>query len=498
MQYFRVICLVLAATFLPIGQAAPTFEAVGSDGVSGAITGPTAESTSVGESTPMMGESTPLTGESVPMMGESISKSTPMMEGGVMASAPISEMPPMIGSEQVAGLDNLMYVNGFAYQGQMVLDQGFMTDLAQRMGVSFGTMGTLISDLTRLQMGTDLMVGCNRISQQRKVKVILIVQIARACHRRMMLRNMKKNVHIVIILRTIGNGMMMRKKQTTRTTKIIVVLVPVVVVRVQKIVQVIGVSQTAGTQCIQRILRNMGSWGYGQRAVSSSSLHARDDAVNVNSTDMQMDATEMVMGMLDQVGTLANATDEQTMDWSNSFADKMNTSQPIISNIASELLDTMMDSNVTTGAAFDAIGNVAMAKKDPVIAEPMTDAEAAVSNGPSIPEASKSNQKVAQVPAVVTTTTTLTPEKSLGMEQKVSMSTETKRMKENLMEGAMSSPAIVMSTQEPMEGMAGMSVNKGDAMVSSTMMAASPMNLKSGSIQLAAASAFSALFVLLL
>ncbi|KAJ3222318.1 hypothetical protein HDU81_009956 [Chytriomyces hyalinus] len=287
-----------------------------------------------------------------------------------------------IGSE----LDNLEYVNGFQFGGRMVLDSNFIGSLSSSFpGMNYVSVGNVINDLTRLRMGTNLMEGCRRISQQRRIKLIIIVRIANSCMRRMQVRRVRVNSHPMVIFRTIGHGMLRPRMVRTVTQRVVrVVIVQRVQTRIQNVCRTLRISPEIGSRCVQRILVNMGSWGCCGNSISSSNsrqsnsnnrivLSGRDDTtIDVNSTEMQSMALDMIEGLQNSITKLSGMTEEAAMEWSTGFAKEMKVPQEMVSNVASELISSMMEGNAVTGDAFDGLSNVALAKKD-VMAEPMAD-----------------------------------------------------------------------------------------------------------------------------
>ncbi|KAJ3247065.1 hypothetical protein HDU78_005467 [Chytriomyces hyalinus] len=285
-----------------------------------------------------------------------------------------------IGSE----LDNLEYVNGFQFGGRMVLDSNFINELSSSFpGMNYVSVGNVINDLTRLRMRTNLMEGCRRISQQRRIKLIVVVRIANSCMRRMQVRRVRVNSHPMVIFRTIGHGMLRPRVVRTQTQRVIrVVIVQRVQTRIQNVCRTLRISPEIGSRCVQRILVNMGSWGCCGNSISSNResnsnrilLSGRDTAtdIDVNSTEIQSMALDMIEGLQNSITKLSGMTEEGAMEWSTGFAKEMKVPQEMVSNIASELISSMMEGNAVTGDAFDAMSNVALAKMD-VMAEPMAD-----------------------------------------------------------------------------------------------------------------------------
>ncbi|KAI8842014.1 hypothetical protein BJ741DRAFT_593900 [Chytriomyces cf. hyalinus JEL632] len=285
-----------------------------------------------------------------------------------------------IGSE----LDNLEYVNGFQFGGRMVLDSNFINELSSSFpGMNYVSVGNVINDLTRLRMRTNLMEGCRRISQQRRIKLIVVVRIANSCMRRMQVRRVRVNSHPMVIFRTIGHGMLRPRVVRTQTQRVVrVVIVQRVQTRIQNVCRTLRISPEIGSRCVQRILVNMGSWGCCGNSISSNResnsnrilLSGRDTTtdIDVNSTEIQTMALDMIEGLQNSITKLSGMTEEGAMEWSTGFAKEMKVPQEMVSNIASELINSMMEGNAVTGEAFDAMSNVALAKMD-VMAEPMAD-----------------------------------------------------------------------------------------------------------------------------
>ncbi|KAJ3404231.1 hypothetical protein HDU80_003130 [Chytriomyces hyalinus] len=285
-----------------------------------------------------------------------------------------------IGSE----LDNLEYVNGFQFGGRMVLDSNFINELSSSFpGMNYVSVGNVINDLTRLRMRTNLMEGCRRISQQRRIKLIVVVRIANSCMRRMQVRRVRVNSHPMVIFRTIGHGMLRPRVVRTQTQRVVrVVIVQRVQTRIQNVCRTLRISPEIGSRCVQRILVNMGSWGCCGNSISSNResnsnrilLSGRDTTtdIDVNSTEIQSMALDMIEGLQNSITKLSGMTEEGAMEWSTGFAKEMKVPQEMVSNIASELISSMMEGNAVTGDAFDAMSNVALAKMD-VTAEPMAD-----------------------------------------------------------------------------------------------------------------------------
>ncbi|KAJ3389099.1 hypothetical protein HDU80_011551 [Chytriomyces hyalinus] len=417
-------------------------------------------------------------------------------------------------------LSNLEYVNGFQFGGRMVLDSNFIGELSSSFpGMNYVSVGNIISDLTRLRMRSNLMEGCRRISQQRRVRLIIIVRIANSCLRRMQLRRVRINSSPMIIFRTIGNGMIRPRMVRSQSQRVIrIIIVQRVQTRIQNVCRTLRISPQIGTRCVQRILVNMGSWGCcGQRSNSIGSIgsnrqsgsiiiNGRDGAdIDVNSTEMQSMALDMIEGLEKSITKLSNMTEDAAMEWSTGFAAEMKVPQEMVSNIASELISSMMEDNASTGEAFDALSNVALAKKE-VMAEPMTvEMMSAAEEIPSMSEMAAEEKK--QLP-----TKAPAEEKKAAEEVKPVMAAETKPEEKKASEeakpeeksaetstdkssgvnrnavAAAASAAATTTTTKSM-GMMDMA-----AMETGTMMMAMKANLKSGSAQVAAsvAAAFAA------
>ncbi|KAJ3227922.1 hypothetical protein HDU81_006407 [Chytriomyces hyalinus] len=426
-------------------------------------------------------------------------------------------------------LSNLEYVNGFQFGGRMVLDSNFIGQLSSSFpGMNYVSVGNIISDLTRLRMRSNLMEGCRRISQQRRVRLIIIVRIANSCLRRMQLRRVRINSSPMIIFRTIGNGMIRPRMVRSQSQRVIrIVIVQRVQTRIQNVCRTLRISPQIGTRCVQRILVNMGSWGCcGQRTNSIGSigsnrqsgsrqsgsrqsgsrqsgsiiLNGRDDTtIDVNSTEMQSMALDMIEGLQNSITKLSNMTEDAAMEWSTGFAAEMKVPQEMVSNIASELISSMMEDNASTGEAFDALSNVALAKKE-VMVEPMSvEMMSAAEEIPSMTEmaAEEKKQLPAQAPA---------EEKKAAEEVKPVMAAEAKPVaseaakpeeksaetstdkSSGVNRNAVAAAAAASATSTTMSMSMSMGMSMG-AMETGTMMMAMKANLKSGSVQAAASVA---------
>ncbi|KAJ3231376.1 hypothetical protein HDU78_007745 [Chytriomyces hyalinus] len=419
------------------------------------------------------------------------------------------------GQSEESELSNLEYVNGFQFGGRMVLDSNFISELSSSFpGMNYVSVGNIISDLTRLRMRSNLMEGCRRISQQRRVRLIIIVRIANSCLRRMQLRRVRINSSPMIIFRTIGNGMIRPRMVRSQSQRVIrIIIVQRVQTRIQNVCRTLRISPQIGTRCVQRILVNMGSWGCcGQRSNSIGSIgsnrqsgsiiiNGRDGAdIDVNSTEMQSMALDMIEGLEKSITKLSNMTEDAAMEWSTGFAAEMKVPQEMVSNIASELISSMMEDNASTGEAFDALSNVALAKKE-VMAEPMTvEMMSAAEEIPSMSEMAAEEKK--QLP-----TKAPAEEKKAAEEVKPVMAAETKPEEKKESEEAKpeeksaetstdkssgvnrnavaaAAPAAATTTTTMSMGMMDMA-----AMETGTMMMAMKANLKSGSVQVAASVA---------
>ncbi|KAI8830881.1 hypothetical protein BJ741DRAFT_618156 [Chytriomyces cf. hyalinus JEL632] len=423
------------------------------------------------------------------------------------------------GQSEESELSNLEYVNGFQFGGRMVLDSNFIGELSSSFpGMNYVSVGNIISDLTRLRMRSNLMEGCRRISQQRRVRLIIIVRIANSCLRRMQLRRVRINSSPMIIFRTIGNGMIRPRMVRSQSQRVIrIIIVQRVQTRIQNVCRTLRISPQIGTRCVQRILVNMGSWGCcGQRGNSIGSIgsigsnrqsgsrqsgsiiiNGRDGAdIDVNSTEMQSMALDMIEGLEKSITKLSNMTEDAAMEWSTGFAAEMKVPQEMVSNIASELISSMMEDNASTGEAFDALSNVALAKKE-VMAEPMSaEMMSAAEEIPSMTEMAAEEKK--QLP-----TKAPAEEKKAAEEVKPVMAAETKPEEKKASEEAKPEEKSAETSTDKSSGVnrnavaaaasaatsttmsMGMSMNMG-AMETGTMMMAMKANLKSGSVQVAA------------
>ncbi|KAJ3243706.1 hypothetical protein HDU77_010315 [Chytriomyces hyalinus] len=418
------------------------------------------------------------------------------------------------GQSEESELSNLEYVNGFQFGGRMVLDSNFISELSSSFpGMNYVSVGNIISDLTRLRMRSNLMEGCRRISQQRRVRLIIIVRIANSCLRRMQLRRVRINSSPMIIFRTIGNGMIRPRMVRSQSQRVIrIIIVQRVQTRIQNVCRTLRISPQIGTRCVQRILVNMGSWGCcGQRSNSIGSIgsnrqsgsiiiNGRDGAdIDVNSTEMQSMALDMIEGLEKSITKLSNMTEDAAMEWSTGFAAEMKVPQEMVSNIASELISSMMEDNASTGEAFDALSNVALAKKE-VMAEPMTvEMMSAAEEIPSMSEMAAEEKK--QLP-----TKAPAEEKKAAEEVKPVMAAETKPEEKKASEEAKPEEKSAETSTDKSSGVnrnavaaaasaaattTTMSMGMMDmaAMETGTMMMAMKANLKSGSAQVAASVA---------
>ncbi|KAI9328094.1 hypothetical protein BDR26DRAFT_874609 [Obelidium mucronatum] len=214
--------------------------------------------------------------------------------------------------------------------------------------------------LAKFQWVSDIRSRCGTIAQTHNVPMIKIVRVARQCHR-IIKRQPKVKVQRVVVLKTISTVFVRRVQHP----KVVVIAQPVVP-RIAHWCTLTQIEPTVWNSCVQ---------------VGLCLKAPGVDETNPPVEDLQTKTADVIDAIAENTDKLASASEASVLSWVTEFAQKNNIDPQVVSNIASHVSDLFLSQNKTEGSTFDAFGNVAVAKTEPVYAVSANSTEA--TSGPS-------------------------------------------------------------------------------------------------------------------
>ncbi|KAJ3024625.1 UNVERIFIED_CONTAM: hypothetical protein HDU68_007931 [Siphonaria sp. JEL0065] len=300
------------------------------------------------------------------------------ISGGEISGGLGGEIGGQVVSSGISGGEGgLIFQNGGIWMGnQQVVNAGQLGSIADGLGLSTSTCGSILGSIGQIPLGADIRSRCGVISKANNVPMIKIVQAARQCHQ--IMRTIPHiNAQHVTVLKTVAKVFVVRAPPPK-----VITVVKHVTVRVQAWTTLTKIPSHVWNSCLQGIWWNWGNNQWGLKVPSGHGLMlgsawsrrdhgtSNDEPTATESTveDLETKTASVVDAVAENAETLGTGSEEAVMSWVSEYATKNKIDPQVVSNIASHVSDMLLSQNQTAGKIFQAFGNVAMAKSEPVIA----------------------------------------------------------------------------------------------------------------------------------